>query len=196
MDIFYLYLLIVDKKNEINYNFSIEYIRNIYNNMNENYNNKYKLIMISKIIIELINNYRGANEIEESQNKELNKIIDKSKEIIKNNINILKDIKLEINEKDIIQMNIDKIYIYIIKSLIIERKFENYEYTYNIINELELEKINITKIMFEELFQILNSNNNYINDYIILKEKDLYDEKKINFYYILLKFILKNSILS
>ena len=70
----------------------------------------------------------------------------------------------------------------------------NNKKNYNIINQLELENINITKIMFDELSQILNSNKSYINEYIILKEKDLYNEKKINFYFILLKYILKNSI--
>ena len=77
-------------------------------------NNKYKLIMTSKIIIELINNYKETDEYDESQDIELNDIEKKGKEIIKNNINILKDIKLEINEKYILKKNIDKIYIDII----------------------------------------------------------------------------------
>ena len=193
--IFYLYLLIVDDNTITYYNYSIDYIRKIYNNNmnNMNQNNNYKLIMISKIIIELINNYKGSNDEIQKEEKELKEIEENSKEKIQNN---LKDIiKLEMyDEKYIIKKNIDKIYIDIIKSLIIEKKFENYEYICDIINQLELENINITKIMFNELKQLLNSKNNDLSDYIILEEKDLYDGKKINFHYILLKYILKDSI--
>ena len=65
---------------------------------------------------------------------------------------------------------------------------------YSIINQLDLEHINITNLMFKKISEILNSNENYIKEYIIDKIDDLIDKKKINFYYILLKYILKNSI--
>ena len=48
--------------------------------------------------------------------------------------------------------------------------------------------------MFKELKKILSLDLNYINDYIISKKEDLYNVKKINFYYILIKYILKDSI--
>jgi len=47
--------------------------------------------------------------------------------------------------------------------------------------------------MVDELFEILNNNQEYINNYIILKIEDLYNVKKINFYFILLKYIVKKS---
>ena len=184
--IFYLYLLIEEDRNMINYLYSIDYIRNIYNdNINNNSKNKYKLIIISIIIIGLIGNYRNTDLYDEDQNEELTEFEKKSNEII-NNREIIKNNNL---------IKIDNIYIDIIKSLIIEGKFEDYD-SYNIINELELENIDITKTMFDEILKILNSNDykKNINEYIILEEKDLYDEKKINFYFILLKYILKNSI--
>ena len=48
--------------------------------------------------------------------------------------------------------------------------------------------------IINELCQIFNMNETYITDFLILKEGDLFDEKKIDFYYIFLKFILKNQI--
>ena len=75
-----------------------------------------------------------------------------------------------------------------------QRKFDNYEFTYSIIKQLELENIDITKKMFDDLNEFFNSNENYIKDYIITCVEDLSNEKNINFYYILLKYIFKNSI--
>ena len=43
-----------------------------------------------------------------------------------------------------------------------------YEYTYRIINELDLKNINITQTMFEELSNTLNTNEDYIKKYIII----------------------------
>ena len=48
--------------------------------------------------------------------------------------------------------------------------------------------------MINKLYEIFNSNKDYINDYLILNLEDFSNEKKVNFYYILLKYILKNSI--
>ena len=197
--IFYLSLLIDENRNVINYLYSFDYIRNIYNdNINNNANNKYKLIMIFKIIIQLINNYRNTDlydeerEEKELNEKELNEIEEESKRKIKENI---KHINSKIDVKnEIIKKKIDQIYIDIIKSLIIDGKLEQYKFIENIIKQLEFDNINITKLMFEEISKILNSNENNIKEYIILQEKDLYVEKKINFYFILLKYIFKNSI--
>ena len=193
---FYLSLLINENANIINYHYSIDYIKEIYNRK-INKVEKYKLIIISKLIIELIENFRGTDEFykNESQNKiELKKIENDSIEIIKNNKNIFRQIDLDMNENSIKLKKIDEIYILIINALIKKRKFEDYEYINNIISQLDLENIKITKLMFDELFKILNSNEDYINDYTIINEEDLVNENKINFYYILLKYILKNSI--
>ena len=45
--------------------------------------------------------------------------------------------------------------------------------------------------MFDGLSILLIKNGEYIKEYIIEKYEDLFDDKKINFYYILLKYILK-----
>ena len=48
--------------------------------------------------------------------------------------------------------------------------------------------------MFDDLSRILNVSEIYIKDYMINNVDDLYNEKNINFYYVLFKNILKNSI--
>ena len=56
---------------------------------------------------------------------------------------------------------------------------------------MDLNNINITANMFFELSQILNNNEDYVKKYIISNKNDLFDEKRINFYYILFKYMLK-----
>ena len=85
-------------------------------------------------------------------------------------------------------------YIEIIVALIKQKKLEDFEFTFDIIKQLNFENIDITKIMFDKLYEILNNNEYYINDYIISNGKDLYNEKKLNFYFILINYILKNPI--
>ena len=62
--LFYLILLIKDRTDLINYTYSIDYIIEI-NKQKKNYN-EYKEILMSKIIIELIENY---NNFDESNNE-------------------------------------------------------------------------------------------------------------------------------
>jgi len=191
---FYLILLIRDNDNIVDYLFSIDLIKEInieVNNINENH----KLIILSKIIIELINYYKVTPEYdeedEEDEEEVLKEILVVNEERIKNNINILEEIELDINKFK--NCRIDKIYLEIIKSLIKNKKLEN-DSINNLMNELDLENIYITKTMFEELNKFLIDNENYINDYKISNIKDFFNEKTMNFYYIFFKYILKDSI--
>ena len=90
-------------------------------------------------------------------------------------------------------MKIDEIYIYIINMLIITNRIDDYEYTYKIIQELDLENIDLTKTMFEELSKTLN-NKEYIKNYKIIEANNIFNKKIINFYYILFKYIIKSII--
>ena len=193
---FYLYLLINDNINIINYTFSIEYIKDIHNYQKniEDYNNELKKIMLAKIIIDLINNYKGLDDFYEKKDVEniLNNIENENKNIIKYNIVKLKELKLDYDENYLMEEKIDKIYIEIIKALFNNKKFEDYEYTFNILNQLDLESINIANIMKDELSNILNED--YIKQYIIRNISDIFNDKIINFYYLLFKYIFKNNI--
>ena len=180
---FYLALLINENNDFIDYEFSLTFIENINELRKKIENDTYKKKLLSKIIISLIYNYKGNNEYNKEKEKELLDNIENE------NNEIIKDDKLYKKEK-----KIDEIYSDIIINLIKENKIDDYENTYNIINQLDLENINITKTMFDELSEALNINEDYIKKYIIKEIKDLDNDTIINFYYILFKYILKNSI--
>jgi len=186
---FYLTLLIENNPNVIDYYFSIQFIKNI-NKNNINNNNNIKKILLSKIIIDLIKYYRG---LEESENnlEEIKKIEDFNIKIIKNNKNALKELNLNFSIKEIKSKTIEEIYLEIIISLI-KNKLENYQYIENIIKQLDIESIIITRKLFIGIKALLD-NKETDNKYMISKENDLFDNKKIALYYILLKYICKEQ---
>ena len=92
---------------------------------------------------------------------------------------------------DVLNKNIDNIYLDIIILLIKTNKFSDFDYVYVIIENLDLKSIALTKVLYEGISQALNENNDYLKDYEIKNLKDLVEDK-INFYYTLIKFIFKN----
>jgi hypothetical protein len=190
---FYLSLLINEEKVIVNYSYSYDLINDL-DVKNKNNNVLIRLIN-SKIILELIDNFKGINNTEnEKYNEKIEELTKYNEDYIKNNVINFQEYNLNYNYDNIINNKIDYIYIDIINALIKNRKFEEYDYTYDIIKLLDLENIDITKTMHEELSLVLNSNESYVTDYIITEVEDLKNEKKINFYYILFKYILKNPI--
>ena len=147
--------------------------------------------MFSKIIVDLIDNYRETDEYNENEERvELEEIKKENIQIIKNNIEVFKEIDLNLNKIDILEKKIDEIYFDIINALISSKKIEDFEYSSNLLEQLDLQNINLTKTIFDGLM----NGQNYIKDYEINNAEDLNDERKINFYYLFLKFIFKNSI--
>jgi len=192
---FYLSLLIRDNLDIINYNFSIDLIKK-FKEKNKNNFNLITNIIKSKIILELIEYYKQTDnyEEEEEEEKELKKIYAGNVSIITNNIKILENFNLFYSLKDIKEKKIDSIYIDIIISLIKQDKFSDYENTKQILEQLDFENIDITKTMFDELKKLFDSNEDYIQNYNIVTFDDLKNSKIINFYYLLFKYIFKNSI--
>ena len=71
-------------------------------------------------------------------------------------------------------------------------KIENFDVIIEIIKQIELEKIDITEDIFNQICKKFDDID--INDYLIIEEKDFENIKKINFYYIFLKYIFKKNI--
>ena len=192
--LFYISLLINYNKNIVNFSFSIHLINKIISLNNIDENNLYKNILISKIILELINFYKSNQIFEEKNNKDekenLNNL-DNYNYIIENFINEFKKLGLEINQKDLKLKNIDLIYAEIINTFL---QFKHFNLISNIIDQLDLENINITKAMFNEISKTLSSNESYINEYRLNSFDDLFVSQKVDFYFILFKCILKNPI--
>ena len=148
--------------------------------------------MISKICIDLIKNFKDTGNYKEEYQEEIERIEKENKKIISENLKIFEDyFGLEMNEK-IFEEDIDKIYVKLIKSLMENKKFVNYEFVLDVMNQLDMKNIIITPLIYEELSKILN-NEKFVNDYKIVEKNDFYNENKINFYSILIKYIFKNS---
>ena len=125
--------------------------------------NKSNNIFLSKIIIDLIHYYKWLNEPEIKYNEELEGIEEENKIIIKNNINILKDVNLPLNEDYIINTKIETIYNNIIFNLIKHGNFESFRPIDNIMKQLDLENINLTKHP-RRYIQIIKRNDDINND--------------------------------
>ena len=195
---FYLILLIIENPYIVDYIYSLNFIRQI-NDMQNNIKDQiYKKIILSNIILELINNYSSYNEnIIETQEEKINidNIEKNNNDIIDKYLNVFNNqIGLNMNKKDLISKSLDKIYIEIIIELIKNKKFEDFNFTSDILNQLDLLNIDITKTMFDELSKILDIKNNYISCYFINNENNLLDIKIINFYYFLFHYIFKDPI--
>ena len=190
--LFYMSLLIKYNENLVNFSISFSFIKEINSLNNIELLTLYKNVLISKIILELIKFYK-SNQIFKEKNYE--DIIDKLTEIEKSNNEIIEKcedcfyekLELNITLKELQLKNIDLIYGEIINKLL---KKKNYELAYKVIRILDLENINITIEMIKEIIQ----NNNIIDEYKLTGEQDLSNSDKIDFYYFLFKYILKNSI--
>ena len=189
---FYLILLIIESIDAVNYIYSIDVIKNIINdNSINNYLNK---IIKFKIVMILINNCEGFEINSLKNEKEIKKIEKENDKIIEENIIHLKeDINEDMDINYIKSKNIDEIFIDIIISLIKNKKFSNYEETSKILESIDFKNIELNELMLEKLSKILNSNEDYINECMISNINDLFQYKIINFHYILLYYIIKNS---
>ena len=196
-ELFYLNLLIVDNPEVVNYSYSIEFIKNL-KEMVIKSDDKNAILKIAyiKFIIDLIKNYEGLDAYNEKNDKPIfneltNEITNEMMRIKKDNLIVFDK---NFNMDDILDKKIDEFYITIISSLIKSKKFDDYDYINNIMNQLCLEKIYLTQFMKEELIKCIDVKNDYIKEYIIEKKEDFLRENKTNFYYILLKYIFKNPI--
>ena len=187
---FYLALLIEDNYDIVNYSYDFDLILALDSEI-KNEKEIIRKVIKSKIILSLLFNFRGFN-----RNKKLNNNLDNIEkyniENINNNAYILREFNLDINEDEIDEISLEEIYGKIISYLIKNKKLEDYKYSYNIMHQLEIDIIDITEKIFDELSTVLNSNESYITYYSISNSEDLLDPNKINFYFILFKFILKD----
>jgi hypothetical protein len=192
-ELFYLSLLLEDIPETINYTFSINYIKAVNEIRKDIKIKKLKRILLSKILLLLINNFKGEDEYDEDEyGEEINMIEKENIEYIEKNIDIFEtEFNLQYNYSDIISKKIDYIYMEIIISLIENDKFTDYDFCWDIIEQLELDKINITNTIFQGLSNAINKENE--NAYIINNINDLMNEKTLNFYYILIKYIFKKD---
>ena len=188
---FYIYLcfLIEENLSVVNYIYSINVIKKINDMQTRIKNEKIQKLIMAKIIIVLINNYEQSDNEEDTDSTDLNSLKNFNMEIINDNIKELNQYNM--NKNNFLSKKLEEIYSEIIKYLIINNKLDDSEFTNNILKQINLKYIYITKVMFDEIEKLLKSENDYIKDYVIKEYNDLFDLKKINFYYILIRYILK-----
>jgi len=196
-DIFYLILLINEDNNFATYEYSFDFINKLESIFQED-NSKNALIK-SKIIYDLTKNI--------DLNKYNNNLY-KIKAKFKDSFGIIEGLNVYDNETVNVNIlfdkkKVDEIYGDILDALIKTNKISDYEFSYNIIQKLDLENIYITETIFNALYKTFN-NKDSVKNYVINFIKDDINNKiiddlnnnesKINFYYILFKYILKNPI--
>ena len=194
----YLCFLIEDINVMCDYKYSFELINKLNDIQRNEKEQALKKIILAKMIHSLVDNYSQIVDNEDNKNnkheEELVKIYDFNSKIlydITNNTNLNQyGLKLE----DLKSKKIEEIYLIIIEYLIQNSKLEDSDYIENIINQIELESIILTKLMLDELIKILTIEKEYIKKYEIKNFGDLFDKKIIYFYYNLLKYILKQSL--
>ena len=197
-EFYYLDRLILDEEEIGNYEYDHSFIKKVneFFKMNDAKNDsKLQKVFISKIYFDIVKNFRYLDNYDKEINgKNVEIIKNEIDEVIAKNVDVFKEFDLDINEKNVKSIKNDYIYCYIIISLIKHNKFGDYNYLCNLIKEMDLEHINIGTIILNSLKETLDKNNDFMKQYLVESEEDLYNETKINFYYILFKFILKSSI--
>ena len=190
-ELFYFNLLITNSPEIINYEYEEKYIFELNNIFfKKGKKNSCYYILISKMIIEIINNYKNSENFE--YNISLDELLKEKKELIeteltKNEIFI----ELKYNYNDIIEKPIDEIYKDIIIYFIENNKIlENNPI--ELLKELDMENIYITKNMFKGIAQCFNKlKNEYLDKYKIDDETNI-TEETIYFYNVLIRYIFKN----
>ena len=192
---FYLFLLIKHEPDIVNYIYSFDFIKEI-NSKKKNNNNYLRNIIISKINLTLITNFKDFddNEHDQQQEEQIGKLTKENEEEIDRNMKLIEYMDLNLTKKSIKDNKIDELYIEIIIQLIKNDKLSDYEFSFNIISQLDFEKIDLNEIMFAKLSNVLNSKDKNVEKYFIYNYIDLLDEKIVDFHYILLKYILKSSV--
>ena len=191
-EVLYFSFLILENKELVNYIYPINFVYEI-NNLTKTNEKFSKKIILSKIVILLIYNYRESFLYKPQESNELETLEEENGEIAKQ----CQYVKGNLRDLLLNSIKSNEIYDYytrIIINIIRSNKFKSNDWNdiKKLIEELELETINITKNMFDDIYKVLDIKEKYIQSFIISNKDDLFNEKKINFYYFLLKYVFKN----
>ena len=194
---FYLSSLIDTEPELINYKFLINYVKE-FSKIKKYKEGKYLNLIKSIVTIKYINNYQNSDLDEDIDSDGASLIKKESENWIQNHISFIKENFPELKGDNIYEMSIEKIYIDIIIYIIKNNKLSDYDFCYDIIEQIDLELIDIqfmeSEIKFNKILEVLDIKNDYIKNYVINYFEDIKDENKINCYYILMKYFFKSSI--
>ena len=194
-DFIYLYLLINDDTELVNYKYNFDIVEKACKMEKEA---KYGItkIILCKIIKTLIKNYKDSEDVAGYEDEKWTKLDNYYKDEIKANKDGLKDYRMDIDldklyDED--KTGIEVIYSNIIKRLITEDKLNLSNETLGFLEELEIKDLRLTPIIVNGLLKVFDEEKN-ICEYKIENFKNLENKKKLIFYQMLFEYILKDSI--
>ena len=193
---YYLSKLISKKIYFVNFTYSLDFIEKM-NNYNKNCNLLLRKVIISKIILISIYNYKGFDEYDNNDEK-IKEIEEENRGIIRNSLENFKEIGLNFSSSYIEEIELEDLYIEIVYSLIKKDLIKsNYNYIKKIFTQLDLNIIDISKKFYDKYLKELlsdNKNNEFISKYLILNGSHIDKNKKIFFHYILFNYIIKDTL--
>ena len=192
-DYFYLVLLIEHKEELINYEYKFEIIDDL---IKQKSKGKFYDLLVMKILGKLIDNFNSIED-NEMDSEELDKLKDEFKQ--KRNENIQSAISElqkynsndNLDEEKINDLKLNDLYSVLIINILLKSGKLKEDEIENIIDEMDLKNINLTESMLNGINEFFKDENE-IEKYKITNNFEINDEK-INFYYNLFFYILKDS---
>ena len=193
---FYLYEIINNNKDIINYKYDFELVNELYKRVTKEERDLRKFIL-NILLYSILYNFEQSydpNSSSEEDNDKYEQIYNSIDEFMKKQHHLLNKYNLNLDLLNYKSFKIEHIYVEIIISLIRNKKLENFECVKDL-EQLDITNIDLTHEMFIGLKKEFdeNSNKKYIADYKFKNNEDLFNEKFINFYYILFTYIFKNQ---
>ena len=178
----YFYLNLMMKEEVTDFEYSPNFIKRINDIQEAEKIQNLKKLMLLKIILKLIKCQENNEFNEDIKTDNITIYLEEFNDILNcNDENCFNEIK------------IDEIYASILVILIKNNRFENYDYASSIFEQLDYENIDMTNTIFQNLKSTLDTKEDYINNYKIKDFIEIFNNNtKINFYYLLYKYILKN----
>ena len=172
---FYLYEIIRDD-NTINYTYDFD-LFNILNERMKAEEHNLKKFILYIFAYAILYNYENSSSDEVKHDT----IYEEIEEFMKNQQQILEEFNLDLTLLNYKSYIINNIYAEVIISLIKNKKLENYEYSKNIMEQLDIENIDLTKELFISLKKEFDDNldKEYIKCYNITNSFNLYFTKII-----------------
>ena len=189
---YYLASLIICNKDILNYNYNKDFIKDL-DDLKQTTINKLSKILFSKIINELIDNYKNSDSYDEENDKDIKKLIEENNSDIINESTNLQDFGIDLSKINFQKKSHEEIYSEIILK-ILEKLFEidtseKFDHICDFAKIIQLEDIDITEKTFQKINILLMSH----HEKEIRNLGDIYKKDKINFYYFLFEYILKYS---
>ena len=191
-DYYYLYLLIKEQPEMINYKYDFQLIKGA-NGMLISAESWIQKIICAIMLLTFIYNYEDGMDVESKYEKDISNLKNECSKVINENKKYLEKYKINLDIDNIVDNDVSIIDIYcdIFITLINNKKLDASDETLNLLKEMKIKELRLNKQLFNVLKEVLDEKN--LSNYEITDYEDFFDGKKIIFYFILFEYILKSS---